>query len=103
MKDQYRSSVSKEYIIFVLTIAFVLVTIVVGAFVFRFYKLGVQGGADVREYDRYYCLIADNYKSDFWKEVYKGAFEKAQEENIYVELLMSIYMVIHFGIIDIYH
>lgn len=87
MDEQYKSRVSKEYLIFALTVIFVMVTIVVGAFSFRFYKLSVKGSSDVRVYDRYYCLIADNYKSDFWQEVYKGALESAKEQNFYVDLL----------------
>nr|MCR5670411.1 substrate-binding domain-containing protein [Butyrivibrio sp.] len=43
--------------------------------------------SDITEYDKYYCLIADNYKSDFWQSVYQGALETAKEENIYVDLL----------------
>ncbi len=78
---------NRQYIIFALTIVFVLVTMVVGTFVFRFYKLGVQGMTAIREYDKYYCLIADNYKSEFWQSVYRGALDTAREENNYVDLL----------------
>ena len=87
MDEQYKSGVNKEYIIFALTVIFVLITIIVGTFVFRFYKLSVRGSSDVQVYDRYYCLIAENYKSGFWQEVYKGALDSAREENCYVDLL----------------
>ncbi len=89
MDKQYKTNENKQYLIFAATILFLLVTIVVGAIVFRFYKLSVKGSSDDREYDKYYCLIADNYKSDFWQSVYSGALEAAKEENIYVDLLGS--------------
>ncbi len=87
MDNKYKAGVNKEYRIFAATIVFVVVTMILGAFVFRFYKLSVKGSSDIREYDKYYCLIADNYKSDFWKSVYEGALESAKEENIYVDLM----------------
>ncbi len=87
MDDQYKNNSNREYIIFAMTILFVVVTIVVAAFVFRFYKLSVRGSSDEKVYDRYYCLIADNHKSDFWQEVYQGALESARQENYYVDLL----------------
>ncbi len=87
MDDQYKNKVNKQYLILIFTIIFVVLTCIAGAFVFRFYKLNVSGKTDIREYDRYYCLIADNYKSDFWQAVYEGALESAREENNYVDLL----------------
>lgn len=87
MDNKFKQNTNKEYKIFAATIIFVVVTMVIGAFAFRFYKLSVKGNADIREYDKYYCLIADNYKSDFWKSVYEGALKTAKEENIYVDLM----------------
>lgn len=87
MEKQSANNENKPYLIFALTIIFVMVTIIVGAFTFRFYKQSVRGKSDVTVYDKYYCLITDNYKSDFWQSVYDGALEAAKEENIYVDLL----------------
>lgn len=87
MDKNYEKRISRQYIIFVMTIVFVLVTIVVGALAFRFYKKNLNGTAEAREYDKYYVMITDNYKSDFWQSVYKGALETAKEENIYVDIL----------------
>ena len=89
MKGKNLNSKNSQYIVFALTIISVLVTLFAGAFVFRFYKLSVNGSSDSRVYDRYYCLIADNYKSDFWQSVYQGALETAKEENGYVDILGS--------------
>lgn len=87
MEDRNRKKITKQYLIFIVTIVFFVVTLGVAVFVFRFYKLSVKGASDINEYDKYYCLIADNYKSDFWQSVYKGALESAKEENIYVDML----------------
>ena len=89
MDKQYKNSENRQYLIFVITIISVMVTMILGAFVFKFYKQSVGGKSDIREYDKYYCLITDNYKSDFWQSVYEGALEAAKEENIYVDLLGS--------------
>jgi ribose transport system substrate-binding protein len=59
----------------------------VGSLYFRFYHSDPVKQAESNIYDKYYVMITDNYKSDFWKAVYKGALAKAREENIYVDLL----------------
>ncbi len=69
-----------------LTLIFVVVTLIAGALFFRFYKSDLAKQAESRVYDKYYVMITDNYKSDFWKSVYMGGFEAAPEKNIYVEL-----------------
>ena len=38
-------------------------------------------------YDRYYVMIAPDRKSDFMQSVYKGAFERGEKDNIYIDLL----------------
>lgn len=32
-------------------------------------------------------MITEDRKSDFWQSVYRGAYERGQEENVYVDLL----------------
>ena len=32
-------------------------------------------------------MITEDSKSDFWQSVYRGAYERGQEENVYVDLL----------------
>ena len=81
MDKQYKNSENRQYLVFAATVFFVMVTMILGAVAFRFYKQSVGGKSDVREYDKYYCLITDNYKSDFWQSVYEGALEAAKEEN----------------------
>ncbi len=69
------------------TVLFTLATLVVGALVFRYYMADLGKTQEVTEYDKYYVMITDNYKSDFWQSVYKGAFDAAKDQNIYVDLL----------------
>ena len=38
-------------------------------------------------YDRYYVMIAPDRKSEFNQAVYRGAFERGIQENVYVDLL----------------
>ena len=83
--DVYKQRIGRQYLLLFLTLIFMLVVLVVGALFFRFNRTYLGNQAESHVYDKYYAMITDNYKSDFWKAVYKGAFEKAQEENIYVE------------------
>ncbi|WP_034444640.1 sugar ABC transporter substrate-binding protein [Butyrivibrio sp. AE2032] len=85
-EEIYKKKIGRQYLILMLTLVFMLVTLIAGALFFRFYKSDPVKQAESRVYDKYYVMITDNYKSDFWKSVYSGAFEAAQEENIYVEL-----------------
>ena len=84
--DAYKKRIGRQYLLLFLTVIFMLVILVVGALFFRFNKAYPVKQAESHVYDKYYAMITDNYKSDFWKAVYKGAFERAQEENVYVEL-----------------
>ncbi|MBQ3794946.1 MAG: substrate-binding domain-containing protein [Butyrivibrio sp.] len=86
-EDIYKKRIVRQYIMLLLTLVFVLVTIVAASLFFRFYKTDKVKQAEAASYDKYYVMITDNYKSDFWKSVYKGAKDKAKEENIYVDLL----------------
>ena len=85
--DIYRKRIGRQYLMLLLTLVFVIVTIVSASLFFRFYKTDRVMQAEANVYDKYYVMITDNYKSDFWQSVYKGAKERAKEENIYVELL----------------
>ncbi len=69
------------------TLIFLLATITTGAFVFHFYMTDFRKIAETQTYDKYYVMITDNYKADFWQSVYKGAYEAAREQNIYLDLL----------------
>ncbi|WP_158588696.1 substrate-binding domain-containing protein [Butyrivibrio sp. X503] len=82
-----RNKLNKSNVILSLTILFVILVIVVGLVIFRFNILKYNVPTDDKVYDKYYVMITDNYKSDFWQEIYKGAFEAAKEQNIYVDLL----------------
>ena len=90
MKNQkqvsYEKRIVRQYLLLVVTLILMLATLVAGSLFFRFYRTGMVSQAESNVYDKYYVMITDNYKSDFWQSVYKGAFEKAKESNIYVDL-----------------
>ncbi len=66
---------------------FLVLSLIMGIVVFRFYMKDFRKSAVAQTYDKYYVMITDNDKAEFWQEVYNGAFEAALEENIYVDLL----------------
>ena len=90
MKNQkqvsYEKRIVRQYLLLIVTLILMLATLVAGSLFFRLYRTGLVSQAESNIYDKYYVMITDNYKSDFWQSVYKGAFEKAKESNIYVDL-----------------
>ena len=90
MKNQnevsYEKRIVRQYLLLFLTVVFVLVTMIAGSMFFRFYRSDLVSQSETNVYDKYFVMITDNYKSDFWQSVYKGAFDKAKESNIYVDL-----------------
>lgn len=85
--DVYQKKISRQYISLVFTLIFLVATLVGGSLYFRFYRSDILRQAEEVEYDKYFVMITDNYKSDFWQSVYKGALETAREHGIYVDLL----------------
>ena len=47
--------------------------------IFRSYVRGFHKVTDREKYDRYYVMITEDRKSDFWQSVYRGAYERGQE------------------------
>lgn len=90
MKNQnevsYEKKIVRQYLLLIMTLIFMLVTLVAGSLFFKFYRSDLVSQAESNAYDKYFVMITDNYKSDFWQSVYKGAFEKGKESNIYVDL-----------------
>ncbi len=86
-EDFYQKQINRQYFGLIFTMVFVIATLVAGSLYFRFYKADLVGQAEAHEYDKYFCLITDNNRSDFWQSVYRGALEAAKEDNIYVDLL----------------
>lgn len=80
-------SIRRQYILLAVTQVSVLVTLILGTLLFRFYMSNFRTKQESYEYDKYYVMITDNYKSDFWQAIYKGAVDYAKEEGIFVELL----------------
>ena len=86
-EDTYKKRIGRQYLILLLTLIFVLITLVAGSLFFKLYRSDLVAQAESQVYDRYYIMITDNYKSDFWKAVYKGARDTAKEDNAFVDLL----------------
>lgn len=85
--DIYQKRINRQYLTLLFTLFFVVITLIAGSFYFRFYRAGITRRAEGNEYDQYYVMITDNYKSDFWQSVYRSALETAKEHGIYVDLL----------------
>lgn len=66
-----------------------IVTIILAIAVFQIYLKILPGEKEEERYDDYYVMIVEDRKSDFWQEVYNGAYAAGLEENIYVDLLGS--------------
>ena len=67
--------------------AFVIIVISICTVIFRSYVQEFHKVTDKEKYDQYYVMITEDRKSDFWQSVYRGAYERGQEENVYVDLL----------------
>lgn len=73
----------------VLSVVCVLFTVMMAGYVLWFYQGGYQEETAGGTYDRYYIMITQEGKSAFWQSVYQGAYERALEENVYVDWLGS--------------
>lgn len=70
-----------------LSVICVVFTVVMAVYVLWFYKGGYQEETAGDTYDRYYIMITQDDKSSFWQSVYQGAYERALQENVYVDWL----------------
>lgn len=70
-----------------LTVASILFTVLMAGYILWFYKGSFQEEAAGATYDRYYMMITQDGKSAFWQSVYQGAYERALQENVYVDWL----------------
>lgn len=74
----------------IILVAFMLCATVLGLLFFRQAisknkkAIAIEGE---EQYDKHFVLITNNRGSAFWKEIYQGALEKAQENNAYVEIM----------------
>lgn len=85
--DIYQRKISRQYLTLVFSLIFVVATLVACSLYFKFYRSDIMRQAESHEYDKYFVMITDNHKSDFWQAVYKGALETGRQQNIYVDLL----------------
>lgn len=70
-----------------LTVAGILFTVLMAGYILWFYKGSFKEETAGENYDRYYIMITQDGKSAFWQSVYQGAYERALEENVYVDWL----------------
>lgn len=70
-----------------LTAVCILMTVVMAVYVLRFYQNGLGEETEQETYDRYYIMITEDSKSSIWHSIYQGAYERALEENVYVDWL----------------
>lgn len=70
-----------------LTAVCILMTTVMAGYVVRFYRNGLSEETEKESYDKYYIMITEDSKSSIWQSVYQGAYERALEENVYVDRL----------------
>jgi ribose transport system substrate-binding protein len=76
---------------FWLLVLMVLVTLV-GIVIFKMQIDAVDLPEDEKsytEYNKYFAMITDNDKADFWQDVYAGAKQSGEEQGNYVELFAS--------------
>lgn len=70
-----------------LTVVSILFTVLMAGYILWFYKGSFKGETAGETYDRYYIMITQDGKSAFWQSVYQGAYERALQENVYVDWL----------------
>lgn len=70
-----------------LAVGAVIITVVLMLFVFRFFVKNFQNDGQAEVYSKYYVMIVEDRKSDFWQAIYESAFNTGLEQGIYVELL----------------
>lgn len=70
-----------------LTAACILFTVLMAGYILWFYKGSFQEETAGETYDRYYMMITQEGQSGFWQSVYQGAYERALQENVYVDWL----------------
>lgn len=70
-----------------ITLGCFVLTIIIAIAVFQINLNSMQREGEEKNYDAYYMMVVEDSKSDFWQEIYKGAYEAGLEENVYVDLL----------------
>lgn len=69
------------------TVACILFTVAMAGYILWFYKGSFHEETAGETYGRYYIMITQGGKSAFWQSVYQGAYERALQENVYVDWL----------------
>ena len=72
---------------FIWTLLFIAITVALIIAFYFFYMKGIKQPTTKQEYSGYYVMITDDRKSSFYQAIYKGAAQRGQESDIYVDLL----------------
>ena len=80
-------SVGKSSLVLILTLVFMVATLVIGIFVFKLYVSASRDDVEEKAFDKYYAMITDDPKSSLWQSIYLGAYENGIDSDVYVELL----------------
>lgn len=70
-----------------LTAVCIVLTTVMAVYVVWFCQSGLVEETEKESYDKYYVMITEDSKSSIWQSTYQGAYERALEENAYVDWL----------------
>ncbi len=85
--EHNKSKKNNYTLLLLMTMAFIVITAVVGIIVFRIYISNFRKTMDSKSYGQYYVMIVDDRKDAFWQSVYQGAYEAGLQNNTFVELL----------------
>ena len=86
-KNKYWRNSDKMTTIPFTVLGVILAATIISYIFFKIHMANYDKNPESKVYDKYYVMITDNYKSDFWQAVYKSAFEEAKAENIYLDLM----------------
>ncbi|WP_081676571.1 substrate-binding domain-containing protein [Butyrivibrio sp. NC3005] len=86
-KKNLNNKIGRRLLLTILLSFILVVAIFIAMTLLRFNMTRKENLSEVGSYDKYYVMITDNYKSDFWQSVYKGALEEAKKNNTYIDLL----------------
>ncbi len=73
--------------LFGIILLIVLLVTLAGVFILQFYVGRFAPEEDYKLYDKYYVMITEDRNSEFWRSVYKGAYEEGLKNGVYVEML----------------
>ncbi len=80
-----------QYFFIAVYVVLVLLTAFVGLHFVNIYFSSNSSAINQTTYDKYYVMITDDNKSNFWHSVYEGAYNYGLSKNVFVEDLASTF------------